>query len=130
MKRKPELKLTVLVTIQIMSRLAVTSSIAILSTQLLMLFSSIAYMVCLYRYCEQELLTAICDGFWGIDCFINNVCIFLSYDFGLSTRLYYRVCCCCDNFCFECCKLMSQKRMENQNQLNMSLLSSSQSIDL
>jgi len=101
---------------QIAARLTVISSFAIVSTQLLMLYTTVVYEYCLYADCQSvkySYLKPIADAFWSIDCFINCLCIFLSFDFVSSMDAYYAMCWICDSQCIKCCAEIAERSLQD-----------------
>ena len=110
--------------IKIASRLTIISCIAIFTTQFLMIYSTITFLIC-YKNIECKYynhnLKPIVEGFWGIDCFINCLCIFMSFAFENAEIMYYSLCRCCHQQCIKCCIYMTRKKMQ-KNQLQHQLL--------
>lgn len=108
--------------IHIAARLTVISSFAIISTQILMIYTTVIMEYCIYvdggaagaESCgEKEYLyfKPIADACWCSCCFINCLCIFLSYDFVSAQDAYYSICSLCDTQCIKCCGCIATRSM-------------------
>ena len=108
--------------IKITSKLTIITCFAICSTQFLMLYSTTTFLICGYMDChfglEHNYLKPITEGLWGIDCFINCLCIYLSYGFYHAENMYYSCCGCCDDCCIKCCNNCTQKKLEKEYKKN------------
>ena len=116
--------------IKIVSKLTIITCFAVGSTQILMIYSTITFLICNGPIdCEfgmgHNYLKTITEGLWGLDCFINCLCIYLSFGFEHSYNMYYSICGCCDRLCIKCCKSMSERKLakERNGHLKVSLLS-------
>lgn len=108
--------------IQIAARLTVISSFAIISTQILMIYTTVIMEYCIYvdggaagaESCgDKEYLyfKPIADAFWVSCCFSNCLCIFLSYDFVSAQDGYYAICWWADTQCIKCCGCIAERSM-------------------
>eukprot|EP01084_Bolivina_argentea_P207752 354406_1 len=105
--------------IKIAVRLTLISSFAIISTQLLMIYTTIIYELCIYTKCNNNKLLyylPIADVFWCLDCLINCLCIFMSYDFITAKNTYYYICYWCDYKCIKCCNNIAAQKFLNTKQ--------------
>ena len=117
--------------INISARLTVISSFAIISTQCLMIYTTIVYELCSYSNCGQHkylIYIPIADAFWGIDCVINCGCIFLSFDYLSAEATYNWLCHCCHCLCIKCYASMTKTKLQKQHPLQTKLLRHSSSL--
>ena len=104
----------------IISKVTLLSTIAIISSQLYLLYKTIFYILeSFYGFDVSNIDIWIFDGFLPISSALNTICIFLSFDF--NHKWYVKVC--CHN---KWTKLLQRKQAKkSENRLEMRLLEDS-----
>ena len=78
--------------LNILSKVTLLSIIVIVSSQLYLLYrTSIFVLASFYNHDISDLEVWVLHGYLSIDCVINAICIFLSFDF--NNKCYTKICC-------------------------------------
>lgn len=98
-------------------KITILSSLAIISSQLLLIVQTIVYFQAISSSLTIQVIWILLNN---IDCMINTICIFLSFDFNVD--LYHKICGYFQKCCFKFCKMVYTKRNTKDNSLELNLL--------
>ena len=90
--------------IRSMSKATILSCVAILSTQLFLLFQAIVFYVG-----TPDELDLIRQIFLALDVIINSICVVLNFDF--ADIVFFIACCACDYCCSQLCEHKASKKL-------------------
>lgn len=98
--------------LQIISRITVLSITTVLSSQLLMIF----FVLVFFKKDKVLNLSIFWIIFWSIDCIINSLCIFLSFDFAI--KWYHLICYPFDSCSIKICKRYTKNSVNHLIRVN------------